>query len=117
VKQVKKELKRWHPAALVRLAAFPGTRMPPANRELKLRYRSLLTRYRKLIPRDPRHDPADPWLIVSAQQYGYTIVTMETALKEKKYKPKRGIPLPDLCDALQIPWKDLTKLANDEGWH
>jgi len=116
VKQVKGELERRHPAALRRLKAIKGTKMPRVNNELRLRYQWLLAQYPKLIPDDPRFDPADPWLVVSAQQYGFTIMTEELPTSVKRTRPRRGPPIPDLCDELRIPWTSLRTLATAEGW-
>jgi hypothetical protein len=116
IKQVKEELKRWHPTALSRLKPIKGTKMPRVNNELRLRYQWLLAQYPKLIPADPAFDPADPWLVVSAQQYGFTIVTEELPTSARKTRPRHGPPIPDLCDELAIPWTSLRALARAEGW-
>ena len=116
VKQVKEELKRHDPAALARLKTIPGHRMPPTNNALRRRYQSLVGTYPRLVPYDPRYDPADPWLIAAAQQYGYTVVTEELPRSTRRSRPKRGPPIPDLCDDLGIPWTSLRGLALAEEW-
>jgi len=68
--------------------------MPRVNNELRLRYQWLLAQYPRLIPTDPAHDPADPWLIVSAQQYGFTIVTEELPTSVRRTRPRHGPPIP-----------------------
>jgi hypothetical protein len=110
IKQVKGELERWHPVALSRLKPIPGTRMPRVNNELRLRYQWLLAQYPRLIPADPA------WLIVSAQQYGFTIVTEELPTGVRRSRPRHGPPMPDLCNELGIPWTSLRSLAGAEGW-
>lgn len=116
IKQVKEELERRHPTALSRLKPIKGTKMPRVNNELRLRYQWLLAEYSRLIPDDPAFDPADPWLVVSAQQYGFTIVTEELPTSARRSRPRHGPPIPDLCDALGIPWTSLRGLARFEGW-
>ncbi len=115
IKQVKEELKRKHPTALDRLKAIKGTKMPRINNELRQRYQWLLGQYPRLISSDPRFDPADPWLIVSALQYGYTVITEELPRSARQSRAKRP-PIPDVCDAVQVQWTSLRRLAEAEGW-
>ncbi len=116
VKQVREELSRWHPTGLGRLSAFPGCRMPRTNNELRCRYQRLLASYPRMIPRDPARDPADPWLIVSAQQYGLTIITEELPRSARRSRARRGPPIPDVCDDLGIQWTSLRSLAMASSW-
>jgi len=114
IRQVKGELERWDRAALDRLKVYRGHRVPVTN-DLRRRYTALLNKYPELMPRDPAYDPADPWLIVAAQKYGFVIVTEELAKAARKSRAKTP-PIPDICGREGVPCKSLRKLANEEGW-
>ena len=114
IRQVKGELTRWDPAALERVKVYKGHRVPVTN-DLRRRYTALLNKYPGLVPQDPAYDPADPWLIVAAQKYGFVIVTEELPKAIRKSKAKTP-PIPDICQREGILCKSLRELANDEGW-
>jgi hypothetical protein len=115
IKQVREELERHDLAVLQRLQVYPGARMPPVRRDLQLRYKALLAEYRDLMPKDPAYDPADPWLIVAAQKWGYTIICEEVPAAQKTKRPKTT-PIPDICASKSIPCVRLRRLGNDLCW-
>ena len=52
---------------------------------------------------------ADPYVIALAGERNLTVVT------DEKPKPKRP-RIPDVCDALGIPWMPLVEVFREEGW-
>lgn len=46
---------------------------------------------------------ADPWLIAEAMASGHTVVTTEEPSRNKP-RPTRPPKIPDVCDALRVPW-------------
>lgn len=52
---------------------------------------------------------ADPYVIALAQERNLTVVTDE---KSKPSKPR----IPDVCQALGIPWMPLVQVFRVEGW-
>ncbi|MHB8514713.1 MAG: DUF4411 family protein [Dehalococcoidia bacterium] len=115
IPQVRDELSRHDAEALRRLQHFPDHSTPPLNNDLRQRYTRLMAAYPRLIPNDPTRDPADPWLIVRAQRYGYTIATEE---KPKHLRTtKLNVPkIPDVCAAENVPWMCLQDLVAREKW-
>src|SRR5450759_918414 len=116
IKQVKEELSRWDPGALERFKRIPFHRMPRVNNDLRIRYQRLVAAYPNLIPRDPSHDPADPCIVVSAQQYAMTVITDELPRSVRRGRVRRGPPIPDLCDEVGVPWTSLRELSRAQGW-
>ena len=117
IREVKQELRRLYPESLARLDGYKWVSAPRVGTDLQWRYQALLSKYPDLTPEDDlTHDPADPWLIVTAQKYSYAILSDEVREKEKKGRVKHGPQIPDICDAENIDCKRLRELANDEGW-
>ncbi len=118
IKQVREELSRWHPQGLARLMAFPGCRFDMRRTQgVTLEYQRIVTTYPDLAPKAGGRDPADPWLIVAAQKYGWTIITMELSLKARSPKARKNLRIPDVLDyEKMLPCLDLRTVANHEGW-
>jgi hypothetical protein len=116
IKQVAHELERLYPEGLDRLRGFPHTSPPRVTRDLRVRYQNLLACYPTMVRPYAQRDPADPWLVVTAKKYNYSIVTMELSRQVRASRPRHGPPLPDVCQAEGIHCIDLFRLANDEGW-
>ena len=121
IKQVVEELS--DPAfipVLDRLRSFRGYRVLKHTNDLRRRYRDLMRRHpdlaRAIARYDPTRDPADPWLVVNAHKHGLTIVTEELRRTVRAGRPRRGPPIPDICDKEGIRCISLRHLANDEGW-
>lgn len=74
-----------------------------------------MSQFSRLIERYPRWDPADPWIIATAQKYGHTVVTEEKPDAEKA-RPSRKTSIPDVCHALEVPCVSLRGLAELEEW-
>lgn len=67
----------------------------------KVRY--IIDNYPSLVNVNASHtlDPADPWIIAAAQEYGYVVVTDELKKSVRKHDKSRE-HIPDVCDALGI---------------
>lgn len=55
---------------------------------------------------------ADPFVIGLAISRSGTVVT-EEKLKGNLDKPR----IPDVCDALGVPWLNLMNFVAEQGWH
>jgi uncharacterized protein DUF4411 len=121
IKQVKEELSRHDPAGLKTLKQYPGQKLIiRRTADVIRRYRLITTSHPDLMRGGSRFDPADPWLILAAELYDYTIITEEllkkdrTTLKPRKRNMER---IPDVCKSRNlkssISLRDLAKL---EGW-
>lgn len=53
---------------------------------------------------------ADPFVVALAQARGGTVVTQETPRNISKPR------IPDVCDAVGIPWMTLPQFVNAQGW-
>jgi hypothetical protein len=121
IKQVKAELKRWHPGGLARFAPYPGHRLIVKRTADVVRHYQLITTQHPDLARAGRmkFDPADPWLIVAAERHGYTVVTDEllqadrATLKGRKQREQR---IPDVCKIRNVPCVKLRDLAIQLGW-
>jgi Domain of unknown function (DUF4411) len=112
VKQVKSEL--WRHDRKGRARLFKSSPV------IKL-YRDVTTNHSDLMKGGSRRDPGDPWLIVAAELFDYTIIC-EELLKKDRSPPlprrKRMMErIPDVCQARRL--RDairLRDLAKQEGW-
>lgn len=114
---VKRDLEHWYPGGLARLEAYPGHRLQmqrtaPTNVAL---YQQIVTRYPDIAPKPGRSD-SDPWLLVAARRFGYTIVTMELSLGARSPTANKKMRIPDICTRENLLCQDLHGLAKDEGW-
>jgi hypothetical protein len=121
IKQVKEELRRHDPDGLKVLKEYPRQKLIiRRTADVIRRYRVITTSHPDLMRGGSRFDPADPWLILAAELYDYTIITEEllkkdrTTLKPCKQNMER---IPDVCKIRRlknsIGLRDLAKL---EGW-
>lgn len=121
IKQVKEELRRHDPGGLKVLKEYPRQKLIiRRTADVIKHYRLITTSHPDLMRGGSRFDPADPWLILAAERYGYTIITEEllkkdrTTLKSRKRNMER---IPDVCKIRKledsIGLRDLAKL---EGW-
>ena len=83
----------------------------PLSEEVQLATKEVLRRHPKLVGVGGRRNGADPFVIGLAAARGGTVVTEETP-SGRIEKPR----IPDVCDALEIPWRTLVEVARDEGW-
>jgi len=119
IRFVKEELADHYPAILPRLDSLPHTGCNITNR-VRLAYQELIGRNPKVLegwPHDPAHDDADPWIVAFAKTSGFTVITEEiSAEQSSRKKRKKGMSIPDLCDAEGVKCVKLRRLATDEGW-
>lgn len=83
----------------------------PLARDIQIATSEILAEHPRLlgIGGGPRNS-ADPFVIALARARGGTVVTQE--IPRHLNKPK----IPDVCDALQIPWMTLPQFVNSQGW-
>ncbi len=114
---VKEEMEWLYKAGLNRLAAFPEHRLiiRKSVRANVLLYQRIVGSYPDIAPK-PGQREADPWLIVVAKRFNYTIVTCELHKRDRVPTQRRRMRLPDVCEAEGINWLYLRGLANHEGW-
>lgn len=78
---------------------------------------SIVARFPALVDPGAQRTQADPFLIALAKTRGLTVVTQETlAAAKKRPRRQRGIYIPDVCAALNIPCITLLAMMQREGW-
>lgn len=120
IKQVKSELKDWHPEGLNRLKGYKGhSLIIRRDSPIVKAYQQLVVKYRsssKIGPK-PGRDKADAWLLAVSQIRGFTIVTQELALERRTLTAKKDLRIPDICKLEGLAEAlDLRALGNHEGW-
>jgi len=121
IKQVKEELGRYDPDGLRRLKKYPGQKLIIKRNATTIKhYQLITTRHPDLMKGGSRFDKADPWLILAAERFGYTIISEELSKTERTTKIARKQNMeriPDVCKArgLKAAMK-LRKVAKLEGW-
>lgn len=121
IKQVKEELSRHDPDGLKTLKEYPRQKLIiRRTADVIKHYRLIMAKHPDLMKGGSRFDPADPWLVLAADRFGYTIITEEllkaerTTLKPRMQKRER---IPDVCKAMGL--EDAIKLrdlAKQEKW-
>lgn len=83
----------------------------PLGGQVQQVVRTILSRYPRLI--DTRHNRsgADPFVIALASIEGCTVVTNEGP-SNNMARPH----IPDVCQALAVPWIDVVQMARQQGW-
>lgn len=122
IKQVKSELWRHDRKGRARLTQYPQHELIIKKTPSVVRlYQAITTNHRDLMKGGSRHDPGDPWLIVAAELYGYTIICEELLRKDRAPTLPRRKRLmeriPDVCQARKL--EDairLRDLAIQLGW-
>ena len=99
-------------------ASFP---LPlPADHFFDTDGRSLADSHPDLTKGGSRFNPADPWLILAAEKYDYSIITEElikSARTTMVRRKQRIDGIPDVCVARGLkPTISLRDLAIKEGW-
>ena len=74
-----------------------------------LRY--IMSKYPRLVDSIKQRSMADPWVIAYAKAMNATVVTKENLTKQSS----KRIKIPDVCNALNIPWMDDFEFANRVG--
>jgi hypothetical protein len=121
IKQVKAELRKHDKRGLYKLTNYPQHELIMPRAEVAAIYRDVTSKHPDLIPRVSTSNPADPWLIVAAEKFSYTIITEEKSKADRsQHLPRRLLDMeriPDVCKerGLETPIT-LRELAKNEGW-
>jgi hypothetical protein len=82
----------------------------PLTADIQRATTAILAEHPRLLGLGGARNSADPFVIALAKARGGTVVTQE--LSRNIRKPK----IPDVCDALSIPWQTLPQFVNAQGW-
>jgi len=115
IKQVKSELWRHDRKGRARLIRYPQHALiVKKTRQVIKLYQDVTTNHPDLMKGGSRRDPGDPWLIVAAEMFDYTIICEELLKKDRsptlplrKQKMER---IPDVCQARKL--KDAIRLRD-----
>jgi len=105
ITHVRTELKKNYPTGKLpdRIKSLPCkmTGLPIVS--VAKRVKNILDNFPTLINVNSPHtrDPADPWIIAAAQEYGYVVVTEELKKSVRQHDKDRD-HIPDVCDALGV---------------
>lgn len=96
------------------LKAWAGARpylFREITRDVQLKLRNVLASYPRLVDTIRDRSMADPWVIAHAMAEGAIIVTKEhyTDGSKKRFR------IPDVCEALKVPWMDDHRFAEAVG--
>jgi hypothetical protein len=110
VEEVRRELSKRSDDAFAWAKSCKGL-FVPLDRDVQLATRQVLAAHPRLLGTGggPRN-AADPFVIGLALARGGTVVTQETPRNIDKPR------IPDVCDALDIPWMTLPQFVAAQGW-
>jgi hypothetical protein len=83
----------------------------PIDEQIQIVTRDILREHPRLVDNRKLRSRADPFVIALAQIEGAAVVTYED-YSHNATKPK----IPNVCQALHIPWMTLLHLIKQEGW-
>jgi len=83
----------------------------PINEDIQPIVSFILQNHPKLIDERKDRTGADPFVIALAQLEKCTVLTCEKPTN-KLNRPK----IPDVCNALKIPWVNMLQLFREQGW-
>lgn len=83
----------------------------PLEPDVQVATRNVLSAHPQLVGQGGGRNAADPFVIGLAVARGGVVVTEET-LRGRIDKPK----IPDVCDALGVPWMNLVGFVRTQGW-
>ena len=81
----------------------------PPDQVIQQRVDHIVNTYTGLVSQGKQKFAADPFLIATAQVYGFTVVTEETG-------PTSYGKIPGVCNALNVPNMNLMQLFDVEDW-
>ncbi len=87
----------------------------PLEPAMQLEAAEIQARYPELADVRSGHESADPWVIALARLRGWTVVSQETSVNEKR-KPPKSYYIPDVCRELGVPCINLLGLMRKESW-
>ncbi len=82
----------------------------PLSRDIQLATSEILAAHPRLLGMGGPRNSADPFVIALAYARGGTVVTQETP--RNVTMPR----IPDVCEAMCIPWLTLPQFVNQQGW-
>lgn len=85
----------------------------PHNEQLQDEANNIQFDFPDLIDNTTPYDEADRWIIALAKINGWTVVTHETSVREKR-KPIRNLYIPDVCNKMSIPCIEFLDLLRNE---
>ena len=121
IKEVREELERYDPLGLDRLKQYAAQRLIiRRTQKVITQFQAITTNHPDLMKGGSRFNPADPWLILAAEKYNYTIITEElerSARTTQVGRMMRRERIPDVCQSRGLkPIICLRDLAVQEGW-
>jgi hypothetical protein len=110
VDQVREELARKDDAVTAWAEARPAL-FVPLDEQVLAATKAILAVHPKLTGVGKGRNGADPFVIALALVHGGTVVTEEHPTGRIE-KPK----IPDVCEALGVPWTNLVGFAREQEW-
>jgi len=110
VDEVKREVTR-HDDETAKWAKAQRSLFVPLTRDVQEATSRVLAGHPKLISLGSNKNSADPFVVGLALAHSGTVVTQETASK-KLHQPR----IPDVCDAMGVPWMTLPQFVAEQGW-
>ena len=83
----------------------------PLSGDVQIAVREVLTSHQRLVGIGSGRSGADPFVIALARVHSGVVVTEETP-SGNLAKPK----IPDVCDAMGVPWLNLIRFVQSQGW-
>ncbi len=83
----------------------------PINEEVQLAVEDILRDHKKLIDQRKSRSGSDPFVIALAKVENCVVLT-----DEKPSGSSKRPHIPDVCNALRIPWRNMLQLFRDQGW-
>jgi Domain of unknown function (DUF4411) len=83
----------------------------PLTGDVQLAAREVLAAHPRLVGVGGGRNSADPFVIALARSQSGVVVTEET-LSGNISKPR----IPDVCDAMGVPWLNLVRFVQQQGW-
>lgn len=107
---VKDELARKDDEAKAWSRAHPEL-FVPLTVDLQRATREVLVAHERMLGRGRGRNGADPFVVALARLHHGTVVTEET-----KANTLTSPRIPDVCDALGVPWRTLADFVDEQGW-
>jgi hypothetical protein len=89
----------------------------PTTQDVANEMGSIVTSFPALVDPNAQRTQADPFVIALAKTRGLVVVTEETlAMAKRRRRRQRGIYIPDVCAALNVPCITLLAMIQRERW-
>jgi hypothetical protein len=83
----------------------------PLAQDIQLATKKVLAEHPRLLGLGRFRNGADPFVIALAMTRGGTVVT-----QEGHGKNLNNPHIPDVCEAMAVPWKTLPEFVDEQGW-